>query len=141
MLNRVTRREIETNDKLAMGLAHRDIEIYLRILSGASVPPEVDLEELMDRVDLWERQRIFEMPEQEKGSYWWLGLLATCIYDAWRRKVGEALARGDSWRVVTTTMLTLKATGATALLVVRQVFFPLAPIGLQPLRTILIFTA
>ena len=137
----VTRREVEINDKLALSLAHRDIEIYLRILSGATVPPGVDLEELMDRVDLWERQRIFEMADHEKGSYWWFPLMITCIYDAWRRKIGEAMARGESLRVATTTMLSLRAIGATALLLIRQLCFPLAPISLRPLRAVLSFTA
>ena len=137
----MTRREVEINDKLALSLAHRDIEIYLRILSGATVPPGVDLEELMDRVDLWERQRIFEMADHEKGSYWWFPLMITCIYDAWRRKIGEAMARGESLRVATTTMLSLRAIGATALLLIRQLCFPLAPISLQPLRAVLSFTA
>ena len=137
----VTRREVEINDKIALGLAHRDIEIYLRILSGAAVPPGVDLEELMDRVDLWERQRIFEMADHEKGSYWWFPLMITCIYDAWRRKIGEAMARGESLRVVTTTLLSAQALGATGLLLIRQLLFPLAPIGLQPLRAVLAFTA
>lgn len=138
----VTRREVEINDKIALSLAHRDIEIYLKILSGAAVPPGVDLEELMDRVDLWERQRIFEMADHEKGSYWWFPLMLTCIYDAWRRKIGEAMARGESClRVATTTMLSLRAIGATGLLLIRQLLFPLAPIGLQPLRAVLAFTA
>lgn len=137
----MTRREVEINDKLALSLAHRDIEIYLRILSGATVPPGVDLEELMDRVDLWERQRIFEMADHEKGSYWWFPLMITCIYDAWRRKIGEAMARGESLRVATTTMLSLRAIGATALLLIRQLCFPLAPISLRPLRAVLSFTA
>lgn len=140
-MTQITRYEIEVADRLAMSLAQRDIELYLRILSGASVPPEVNLEELMDRVDLWERQRIFEIAEFEKGSYWWLGLLVTCIYDAWRRKFGEALSAGKSWRAIKTTGLSLHALGATMLLVIRQVFFPLAPIGLQPLRTVLAYTA
>ena len=137
----VTRREVEINDKLALSLAHRDIEIYLKILSGATVPPGVDLEELMDRVDLWERQRIFEMADHEKGSYWWFPLMLTCIYDAWRRKIGEAMARGENLRVTTTTLLSLRAIGATGLLLIRQLLFPLAPIGLQPLRAVLAFTA
>ena len=137
----VTRREVEINDRLALSLAHRDIEIYLKILSGATVPPGVDLEELMDRVDLWERQRIFEMADHEKGSYWWFPLMLTCIYDAWRRKIGEAMARGENLRVATTTLLSLRAIGATGLLLIRQLLFPLAPIGLQPLRAVLAFTA
>ena len=137
----VTRREVEINDRLALSLAHRDIEIYLKILSGATVPPGVDLEELMDRVDLWERQRIFEMADHEKGSYWWFPLMLTCIYDAWRRKIGEAMARGENLRVTTTTLLSLRAIGATGLLLIRQLLFPLAPIGLQPLRAVLAFTA
>lgn len=128
-------------DELSIALAHRDVALYLKVISGAPVPPGTDIEALMDRVDLWERQQIFEMAEHGKHSYWWVPLLGMCIHDAWRRKVGEALARGESWRVVTTTVLSLHAAGATALLIVRQLFFPLAPIGLQPLRAVLAFTS
>lgn len=139
-MNKITTDEVYRQEARSQELAAADIALYFRILDGAPVPAGCDVDALMDRVDLWERQRIFEI--SDRGAAWsWIALLVLCIWDAWRRKVGEALARGKGWRVVTTTFLSLHALAATALLIIRQVFFPLAPISLRPLRTVLVFTA
>lgn len=138
---RITKEEVYESELASQVLAQKDIEIYLRILSGAEVPPGVDLESLMDRVDLWERQQIFELADRRRDTYWWVGLLACCIYDSWRRKVSEALRSGRGLRAITTTGQSILAFGATVLLVTRQIFFPLAPIGLQPLRYVVQITA
>jgi hypothetical protein len=135
------RSEVYVADELALAVAYRDIDLFWRILGGEEVPPGTDLDALMDRVDLWERQRLFEIADHEKGSWYWSGVLVVAVYDTWRRKVGEALSRGESWRAITTTGLSLQALGAMALLVIRKLCFPLAPIGLRPLRIVLAFTS
>lgn len=137
----ITKDEVYEQESLSQVLAMKDIHLYFRILGGEPVPAGVDVEALMHRVDLWERRQIFEIADAEKGSYWWVGVLAMCIWDSWRRKATEALRAGKSWRAITTTGQSLLAFGSTFLLVIRQILFPFSPITLQPLRRVLAFTA
>ena len=82
----ITREDIQHADLLRRQSEIADVELYIAIMGGAPVPPDVDIQSVLSRVEEIERN----LPSDFRVGVQYLKYLAGCV---WRRsRMHRALA-------------------------------------------------
>lgn len=117
-------------------VALSDFELLRRLQAGETAPPELDIDALCERVEMWTRHQLLVWVAS--GNPWWVPDLLLLVASAWRRKHTQAIVQGDYFAMLVVATGAAWAFAAVLILWVRCL---LRCASARALRPVLRYTA
>lgn len=119
-----------SHHKLLRHVACSDFELLRRLQTGETAPPELNIDELCERVEMWTRHQLLVWVAS--GNPWWVPDLLALVGSAWRRKHTRAIVDGDYFAMLAAMLGCAWAFAAVLILWVRCLFRCASARALRP---------